>query len=140
MRILRTVRPRRETREERIDRHYEASTCWLCEGPVLDGQARYNITGAHYDCHTAEYGEFKRLTVERINDIDISLSSDPRIARANGGGLTHFVVPRTRITLCGHKPKDKAHHMRTRGKWLYLKEPTHKFCEKCAQAMGARGI
>ena len=49
------------------------------------------------------------------------------------------MIPATGTSLCGHKPKDTAHHMKLRGKWLAWKDdstvPAHmKQCPKCLAA------
>jgi hypothetical protein len=118
-----------------IDQCIKAGLCHMCEKPVADGEPRHGPTGAHWACHRAPLEELDRLIGE-LNPVEVNTDTHPRMARANGGQLVHFVIPATGTALCGHKPRDTAHHMRQRGKWHYWKldavVPGHmKQCEKC---------
>lgn len=126
----------REERERRIDAHYAAGTCHICELVVEPGSAVYGLTGAHWDCHRPSVPEAPHLEPVKPEERSEPKDIRPRLARANGGHLVHIVIPFTGTSLCGHKPKDTAHHMTRRGKWLYWKLdatiPTHlRLCAKC---------
>ncbi|WCD44143.1 hypothetical protein Lumi_004 [Xylophilus phage Lumi] len=49
---------------------HDDNMCELCHKPVLEGQARYTITGNHYDCHLAENPLFGKSPRELIEEID----------------------------------------------------------------------
>lgn len=129
----------REARRIKIEAHIEASTCYLCEQPVADGAALHGPTGAHWECHSGPIEPpSKSEHVPRPTKVP-KADLHPRMARANGGSLVHFVIPPTGMSLCGHKPKNTAHHMKQRGKWLVWKDdatvPVHmKKCSKCLAA------
>lgn len=133
----------RDARHERIDQCIEAGLCYICDKPVADGAALHGPTGAHWECHRPPFEEVGSLT-STIKELDRliealnprSTDTQPRMVLANGGHLVHFVIPSTGTSLCGHKPRDNARHMRRRGKWLYWKldavVPDHlKLCGKC---------
>lgn len=132
----------RDARNAKIDECIQAGLCYKCDKPVADGAARHGPTGAHWECHRAPFEESDRV-IEELDRLIGELnprSTDihPRMARANGGQLVHFVIPATNTSLCGHKPRDSAHHMRRRGKWLFWKldavVPGHmKQCDKCKE-------
>lgn len=138
----------RDARHDKIDKCIEAGLCYLCDQPVADGAALHGPTGAHWECHRAALGEVGTLS-SAIKEMDrligllnpVSTDTHPRMALANGGQLVHFVIPATGTSLCGHKPRDTATHMRSRGRWRYWKldadVPGHmRQCEKCkAKAM-----
>lgn len=133
------LRALREARRATIDAHIEASTCYICEQPVENGAAIHGPTGAHWKCHSGTVEAYSRPVREQRPTQAPKADMHPRMARANGGSLVHFVIPATGTSLCGHKPKDTAHHMKRRGKWLVWKDdatlPAHmKQCPKCLAA------
>jgi len=126
----------RAARREKIATHIEANTCYICEQAVVDGSPIHGPTGAHWECHQGPIEPCTKTAVEPRRDPVPKPDLHPRLARANGGALVHFVIPATATSLCGHKPKDTAHHMKRRGKWLVFKIdatiPEHlKRCQKC---------
>ena len=126
----------RTARRERIAAHIETNTCHICEQPVADGAAIHGLTGAHWECHNGPIERCPSPIHQPGQTQAPKLDIHPRMARANGGSLVHFVIPATGTSLCGHKPKDTAHHMKRRGKWLVWKDdatvPAHmKQCPKC---------
>ncbi|TCV62726.1 hypothetical protein [Pseudomonas fluorescens] len=133
----------REARRAKIEAHIEASTCHICEQPVADGAAIHGPTGAHWECHSGPIELCSRPVPEQRPIQPPKVDMHPRMAHANGGSLVHFVIPATGTSLCGHKPKNTAHHMKQRGKWLVWKEDATvpsfmKQCPKClakAQAL-----
>ncbi len=133
----------RAVRRERIAAHIEADTCHICELPVAGGAAIYDPTGAHWECHSGPIEPCSRPAREPRPMQPSTVDPHPRMAHANGGSLAHFVIPATGTSLCGHKPKNTAHHMKQRGKWLVWKEDATvpafmKQCPKClakAQAL-----
>lgn len=129
----------REARRPRIEAHIDASTCYICEQPVANGAAIHGPTGAHWECHSGPIEPCSSPVREPHPAQAPILDKHPRMARANGGSLVHFVIPATGTSLCGHKPKDNAYHMKRRGKWLVWKDdatvPKHmKQCPKCLAA------
>lgn len=138
----------RDARHDKIDKCIEAGLCYICDQAVADGAALHGPTGAHWECHRAPFEGVDNLSTA-IKEIDrllgvlkpVSTDTHPRLALANGGQLVHFVIPATGTSLCGHKPRDTATHMRSRGRWRYWKlnadVPGHmKQCPKCkAKAM-----
>lgn len=48
------VKPSREDHRAFRAWHCENGTCYICEQPVVNGQARHGATGAHWICHAAE--------------------------------------------------------------------------------------
>lgn len=129
----------RAARRERIAAHIEASTCHICKLPVVNGAAIHGPTGAHWECHSDPVVPPTKPVHEPRPIKALKADMHPRMARANGGSLVHFVIPATGTSLCGHKPKDTAHHMKRRGKWLVWKDdatvPAHmKQCSKCLAA------
>lgn len=126
----------RNERRNRVDAHFNAGTCYICEQPVLDGVALHGPTGAHWECHQGPIEQQPVSVPKRaLEQFAPKPDTVPRLARANGGSLVHFVIPATGVSLCGHKPKHTAHHMKRRGKWLGWKDdavPGHlKQCTKC---------
>jgi hypothetical protein len=125
----------REARRERIESHLDAGTCHICERPVANGSAIHGPTGAHWECHRGPV-ETSAPVREIRPQAPAKPDMHPRMARANGGSLVHFVIPATETSLCGHKAKHTAHRMKRRGKWLIWKAdatvPAHmKQCMKC---------
>lgn len=118
----------RDARRQKIDKCIEAGLCYICDNPVADGAALHGPTGAHWECHRAPFDEVGTV-VSAIQEMDrligllnpVSTDTHPRMALANGGHLVHIVIPATGISLCGHKPRDTAHHMRRRGRWRFWK-------------------
>lgn len=88
--------------------------------------AKHGATGAHWECSE------KLRSVVFARETHNS-DTTPKLARASGGFLVHWVIPSLGRSLCGHKPQDTARLMRTRGRWLYLQsKPQHmKMCVKC---------
>lgn len=126
----------RAARREMIAAHIEASTCHICERPVANGAAIHGPTGAHWECHSGPIEQCSKPVHEQQPMQTQKVDLHPRMARANGGSLVHFVIPANGTALCGHKPKNTAHHMQRRGKWLIWKDhatvPAHmKQCPKC---------
>ena len=126
----------RAARREKIATHIEANTCHICEQHVEDGSPIHGPTGAHWECHQGPVEACTRTASEPQQTSVPKPDLHPRLARANGGTLVHFVIPATATSLCGHKPRDTAHHMKRRGKWLVFKIdaaiPSHlKHCQKC---------
>jgi hypothetical protein len=125
----------RGARHAWIDQCFEAGVCHICEKPVADGEPIHGPTGAHWECHGGPIEVLDRQ-IRELKQVAVSTDMHPRMARANGGQLVHLVIPATGTALCGHKPRDTAHHMRQRGKWLYWKldavVPGHmRQCGKC---------
>lgn len=123
----------RNIRREEIASHIEAGTCHICEQVVDDGAAIHGPTGAHWECYS---GPVLPSDSPQPAECQSKPDTHPRMARANGGALVHFVILTTGVSLCGHKPKDTARHMKQRGKWLIWREdatvPSHmKQCSKC---------
>lgn len=114
-----------------ISEHREAGTCWLCGGQVERSQGYHGATGVHWTCSDA-------LTT-RFAALNHSESAALFLARANGGFFVHTVDPVTGSSLCGHKPKDTARHMRPRGRWLRLERVPRGFkrCPHCARIAGS---
>lgn len=127
----------REARRERVEAHLDAGTCHICEQLVADGAAIHGPTGAHWECHRGTVEISAPTPVPEIpSQAPHKLDVHPRMGRANGGSLVHFVIPATGTSLCGHKPKHTAHHMKQRGKWFIWKDdatvPAHmQQCQKC---------
>ncbi|MPQ69227.1 hypothetical protein [Pseudomonas sp. MWU12-2323] len=123
----------REARRANIEAHIDAGTCHICGKPVVNGAAIHGPTGAHWDCHGGPVAPVSTVP-HKVSPRQFDIH--PRMARANGGSLVHFVIQVTGTSLCGHKPKDTARHMQQRGKWLVWKDdatvPAHmKQCQKC---------
>lgn len=128
-----------------VEQHKEAGTCYLCAHPIVWGtEGVYSPTGAHYDCEwpngQPNYREVLGSLVQSVDRLidDMGLRPTqikPRPARANGGGLIHYVRPKTGKALCGHAPKNTAWHMKRRGKWNYFTPDKDfsksRFCEEC---------
>lgn len=121
----------------------EDGLCHVCGKAIVWGtDAVYSIRGSHYDCEFPNGRNEPSVTMaELMKDLGIGptkydhLTATPALARANGGHLHHWVVPNQNRSLCGHKPVDKAKHMRQRGMWLFIKDGADvtgfKFCQKC---------
>lgn len=128
-----------------VERHKDTGTCYICEQPIIWGtDAVYSPSGAHYDCEwpngQPNYREALASLVESvdsmINELGLrSTDKSPRPARANGGGLVHYVRPSIGVALCGHAPKNTAWRMKRRGKWNYFRADMDfsksRFCEEC---------
>lgn len=54
-----------ESFRDMIARHRDANTCYLCDKPVVAGQAHHGATGAHWDC-----SEALTRAVEQPNPLD----------------------------------------------------------------------
>lgn len=133
----------RDARHELIRRHVTAGTCYLCGLPVETFAPKHGPSGAHWECHREPYEALEKFQAEYFPKPAASTDPHPRMAFANGGHLVHFVIPATGTALCGHKPADKARHMKTRGKWLYLKDQRnvpdgYRQCGKCLTQAAAR--
>lgn len=114
-----------------IAEHVDAGTCWLCGRTVDRAQGYHGATGAHWNCSKALMEQFKVL-----NHPD---GAAPFLARANGGHFVHTVDPVTGVSLCGHRPKDKARQMRPRARWIPLDRVPRGFkrCPHCARLAGS---
>lgn len=115
-----------------IAEHRDAGTCWLCGGEVERAQGYHGATGAHWTCCKALTTQFAALTHS---------CSQPFLARANGGFFVHNVDPVTGASLCGHRPKDTARQMRSRGRWIRLQRVPrgYKRCPHCARVAASTG-
>lgn len=51
---------RRDDYREKINRHIDAGTCHVCGLPVVDGQARNGLSGAHWACEEAGEANFEK--------------------------------------------------------------------------------
>ncbi|WP_454056650.1 hypothetical protein [Cupriavidus sp. Marseille-Q8015] len=105
-----------------IDEHYDTGSCWLCGKSVEYSQGYHTPTGAHWDCVSALRSRFEDLATER--------RTVPYLARANGGHYIHTVDPRTNASLCGHSPRDTARRMRSRGRWIEVRD-VPRGCRRC---------
>ena len=107
---------------ERVERAFATGTCFHCGRAILDGQARYTITNSHWECWQEGGGravaELEAALREESRAEDPDAPDRWELARANGGYFVHLVNMRTRSAACGHAPRDKAHRMRQRGKWM----------------------
>lgn len=130
----------RDARNAKIDQCIGAGLCYICDQKVDPNDGVHGPTGAHWDCQCPPSAE-KPITVvppapATAAPSSISMETQPRLAHANGGHLVHIVIPATNTSLCGHKPRNTAHVMRQRGKWMLWKldavvPATMKMCEKC---------
>lgn len=110
-----------------IHRHMDRGTCYLC-GKVADpSKGLHGATGAHWACSQA-------LTASAFG----AQETGTYVARANGGYRIHIVDAATGRALCGHKPKDTARQMTTRGRWLkYVDQSTEPTCMTCTERANA---
>jgi hypothetical protein len=127
-----------ESFREKIQRHRDAETCYLCGNHVEDGTPIHGLTGAHWSC------------VEKLQSIfaDLPSRDDPPktlhpeglryfMAIAKGGHRVHIVDSETQTSLCGHKPKNgKLRVQRGRAGWRLLKDDIQNFhimCPHCIE-------
>lgn len=68
-----------ETTAEMYYRHREAGTCFICLKPVVDGDARHGLSGAHYDCHMKVDAEFKAIEARVNASFDRSMAAIQRL-------------------------------------------------------------
>lgn len=117
----------------------DAGLCYICGQEVKNGQAYYSIRGSHYDC---EFPDGQDVPEPDREPKPHRIDGPPRAAWANGGSLLHWVDPWSHRALCGHKPADTARHMRTRGKWRFIRDGAdltgRKWCTKCQQRREAQ--
>lgn len=116
---------------EQIDFCIDEGVCCHCGKSIRWGHdAVYTINGAHYDCQflggrpRTPFDSASKVAFDE--DVNRSLSpsfgesAEPALARANGGHVLHWVVPKTGVAMCGHMPKNNSWKMKARGKWLLV--------------------
>jgi hypothetical protein len=117
-----------DERKARIEACRLKGICSKCEKPINDGDGIYSIGYMHWEC----YQDIVNLPEHHFSSASVCTGFSH--CRANGGELIHLVDNSTDTAKCGHKPKDTAFRMRTRGKWIDAtgREVT---CRKCKESL-----
>ncbi|MCX7096350.1 MAG: hypothetical protein NTV43_00410 [Methylococcales bacterium] len=118
-----------------INEHIDADICYICKEPVNDRDGIHALTGSHWNCHEKRKNMFSNLDQHQACDGERELT----LCIANGGRLVHAVDNRSRVALCGHAPKDTAHKMKSREKWL-LTNTNLITCKSCIKKHGGNTI
>ncbi|CAG9186031.1 hypothetical protein [Cupriavidus pampae] len=117
-----------------IEEHCDAGTCWLCGKAVDYSQGWHTTTGGHWSCVATLRRE--------VESFARNARTAPYLARANGGHYIHTIDPKSDVSLCGHSPRDTARRMRSRGRWIEVRDVPRGYrrCPHCERLIAAKHV